>query len=687
MPFRVLSGAVNLFALATATATTTTSASANSAPANSAVDSQTLLSLADWAPNRSVDTFITRDGARLVDASGRQWRFAGFNAYWLGLDENCEPPSWGSGCIHYPSFFRINDTLTTAVALGANVIRGHTLGVSTGNNYSYQSRAGSATFNDEALRTVDYAIARGAELGLRFIVPLTDSYNYFHGGYHDFIDYQVNVSGANASQYDCFPFPLRIPSANDTCRPFFDHAAQFGNATIEGFKSYVSALVNHKNQFTGVALRDEPAILAWETGNELPLKGAPFSNWTSEIATYLKRDLQIKQLVLDGRNEVVWGMDAAALSNEPDVDMYTDHLYKDFQDDLTTMKKDAQITAATSNKVFVVGEYGPSGAKSSDELQDFLSAIESLNSTDANGTSYTLVSGDTWWSYFGHGSEFGFVQHSDSYTLQFPAATADEQEKLMMLREHAFFMTTPSPQPSPAPAPGGQCTDIAPAGHNLTCAQQQSRGKCSQGWMKGYCCKTCFDCKAGCGKASGHVNTPKVVKAAPDDTPPVTTAPVVNGFSCSNRTNATQHAVSCSSASTNLTGFANRIFWRGATLAVSYDVAYSSTPSDPSSWTIICDGCVNDHQVPYSLNGSVFPPGTLCATILEGTEDPAKPPKSVLQSFTVRVRGRTLAGLSGPWSEPVNVCTLPNPYAHKQIRASSSVRSSFAPVTRPLPAP
>ena len=35
------------------------------------------------------------------------------------------------------------------VALGANVIRGHTLGVSTGNNYSYQSRAGSATFNDE----------------------------------------------------------------------------------------------------------------------------------------------------------------------------------------------------------------------------------------------------------------------------------------------------------------------------------------------------------------------------------------------------------------------------------------------------------------------------------------------------------------------------------------------------------
>lgn len=37
----------------------------------------------------------------------------------------------------------------------------------------------------------------------------------------------------------------------------------------------------------------------------------------------------------------------------------------------------------------------------SQELQDFLSAIESLNSTDANGTSYSLVSGDTWWSYFG----------------------------------------------------------------------------------------------------------------------------------------------------------------------------------------------------------------------------------------------------------------------------------------------
>lgn len=103
MPLRLFSGAVHLFAFATATASA------------SAVDSDTLLPIADWIPKRSVDTFITRNGARLEDATGGQWRFAGFNAYWLGLDENCELPSWGSGCTHYPSFFRINDTLTTAV--------------------------------------------------------------------------------------------------------------------------------------------------------------------------------------------------------------------------------------------------------------------------------------------------------------------------------------------------------------------------------------------------------------------------------------------------------------------------------------------------------------------------------------------------------------------------------------------
>lgn len=55
----------------------------------------------------------------------------------------------------------------------------------------------------------------------------------------------------------------------------------------------------------------------------------------------------------------------------------------------------------------------------------------------------------------------------------------------------------PAPAP-PAPTPG-PCADIAPDTSG-TCAQQKGWGKCDRDWMKGYCCKTCFNCASGCGK-------------------------------------------------------------------------------------------------------------------------------------------------------------------------------------------
>lgn len=58
--------------------------------------------------------------------------------------------------------------------------------------------------------------------------------------------------------------------------------------------------------------------------------------------------------------------------------------------------------------------------------------------------------------------------------------------------------SSPSPSPSVSPSPGGTCTDTAPDTKE-TCAQQAADGKCKMNWMKGFCCKTCFQCEAGCG--------------------------------------------------------------------------------------------------------------------------------------------------------------------------------------------
>ncbi len=49
-------------------------------------------------------------------------------------------------------------------------------------------------FNAAALDAADYAIATAEKLGLRLVVPLTDNYAYYHGGYHNFCDCKCSVT-------------------------------------------------------------------------------------------------------------------------------------------------------------------------------------------------------------------------------------------------------------------------------------------------------------------------------------------------------------------------------------------------------------------------------------------------------------------------------------------------------------
>lgn len=134
-----------------------------------------------------------------------------------------------------------------------NVIRSHTLGISTGNqSLSLALMPSLNQINSAAFATIDYSIYKAKLTGIRFIVPLTDNWNYFHGGYHDF---------ANWFGYQCNPKPARVPKPGDPCFSFWNDTR-----VISTFKGYLKLLLTHVNPLTGVALKDEPTILAWETG-------------------------------------------------------------------------------------------------------------------------------------------------------------------------------------------------------------------------------------------------------------------------------------------------------------------------------------------------------------------------------------------------------------------------------------
>uniref|UniRef100_A0A0G4I1F5 mannan endo-1,4-beta-mannosidase n=1 Tax=Chromera velia CCMP2878 TaxID=1169474 RepID=A0A0G4I1F5_9ALVE len=360
---------------------------------------------------------VRRDGKLFLRE--RRFRFSGCNIYWLGLDENV-------GGIAAPTEFRIDNVLETARDLGATVVRSHTLGINYGYPYSFHPEL--AVFNESRLAAADRAIWKAGELGLRLLVPLTDHWNYYHGGKKIFCDWRGK---ADAEEF------------------YKDETV------IQDFETYIRTLLSHRNPHTGLRYSEDPTIVGWETGNEL----YPPAQWTARIAKLLK-SLAPQQLVMDGR----WGIDPESLQIE-EIDLVSSHYY---YWPLFELWKDRVWNglgkARQAGKVFVVGEYdwtGKGGTSPSlpGSVRDFLSAVENMEGS---------VEGDLWWSLFGHHDHEGYVQHRDhvlSYTLHWPGDSADMRRRAELLRNHAFRMRgMSSPPPVPELSDVPVILSVEPAG-------------------------------------------------------------------------------------------------------------------------------------------------------------------------------------------------------------------------------
>ncbi|KAI9364498.1 glycoside hydrolase superfamily [Zopfochytrium polystomum] len=96
-------------------------------------------------------------------------------------------------------------------------------------------------FNETLLRGLDEAVAAAHSCGVRLIIPFIDRWEWW-GGIKAF-----------ASLHGGRP-------AND----FYTHPP-----CINNFSAVVAALVSRRNTVSGLRYSEDPAILAWETGNEL----------------------------------------------------------------------------------------------------------------------------------------------------------------------------------------------------------------------------------------------------------------------------------------------------------------------------------------------------------------------------------------------------------------------------------
>ena len=350
--------------------------------------------------------------------NGKVFRFSGPDIYWGGLDDE-------EG-LQYPSDYAVNTALQTVVDMGGTVVRCHTCGISTGNAQSIEPSLG--TFNTTALDHIDYFVAQAGKDGIRLDIPLTDAYNYWTGGYFDFTDW-LGLST-----------PSNCPSA--AC------ASQFytNPRAIAAYEAYISEVLNHVNIYTGVANKDNPTIMSWETGNELAygLGGASeFTKWTATISAYIK-SIAPSQLVMDGS----LGLDPGDLKLA-NVAIEDQHFYPMNNSQLAS---EASQTAA-AGKALVVGEY----AWNTTGLASFLSLIQSTPS----------ISGDMYWDLLPPNENWGFEEHYDGYQVHYPGDSSDvssagvmppvtaassDAPLVALLSSHAYAMAGTAAPAYPVPA-------------------------------------------------------------------------------------------------------------------------------------------------------------------------------------------------------------------------------------------
>lgn len=374
-------------------------------------------------------SIIKRHGDQLFEGN-RLFRFLGLDAPNLLQNETQVLPDESN---RFPNEFEIRDTFDGLRRIGARASRTFVLTVASTADHGqpvYITRR--RTYNEAAFRCLDQVLALAHEYDIRLIIPLLASQSF------------RTVRGVD----EFSALADRPPGSFYT-----------DEQVKADYRDLVHYVVNRRNSITGVLYKDDPAILAWQFGNEFS-SYAPdrklsvaewtprITQWTLEMAAYIKSE-DPNHLVMDAG-----GADRAALLADPNVDIISDHLYE-YWNRLSGLPTGLAALAATSRreckgrKALVVDEFG---LASFDNIQSL------VNEIIEDG-----ISGGLMWSVRSHRRDGGWYYHNEGGTNVnsfhvpgFAVGFAFNETKLLdFMRCQAFRMRgqnlPPSLPPSSAP--------------------------------------------------------------------------------------------------------------------------------------------------------------------------------------------------------------------------------------------
>ncbi|MDZ7305321.1 MAG: hypothetical protein ONB44_24620 [candidate division KSB1 bacterium] len=350
------------------------------------------------APPSSFDHFVTVSGDRLMDGN-KELRFISFNVPNLHCIEDYlafeQTNPW-----RLPDAFEIRDALESVNQMGGTVVRLYTITVRRKDDSPNTPRhvIGPGQFSEEAFRVYDQILAIANEVGVRVIIPFVDNWSWMGG--------RAEYAGFRHQPSDAFWTDPQIKA---------------------DFKQTIAFLVQRVNTITGTTYRDDKAILAWETGNELQ---SP-NDWTREMTAYIKK-LDPNHLLIDGYHTNVLRDESIA---NPQVDIVTTHHYEQDPREMVEHIR-ASAEKAKGKKPYLIGEFGFISTSGIEAVYDLVRQTPH-------------VCGALIWSLRFHARDGGFYWHSEPGLGQYfykayhvPGFESghlyDERNVLNLLRERAY---------------------------------------------------------------------------------------------------------------------------------------------------------------------------------------------------------------------------------------------------------
>jgi len=367
---------------------------------------------------------ITRKGDALFEGKV-PFRFFGIAAPNLHQNEGQLLADFSN---RFPDEYEIRDVLESMRYLGARATRTFSLSVfSPEDEGAPVYIEGRRQYNENALRCMDLVLALCHEYDVRVIIPLIASqhFKYWHG-----VDEFSALAGKG---------PMTFWSDEDV---------------KADYRHLFSTLANRRNTVSGLLYKDDPAILAWQFGNEFNVYAGDngkdhdtmkklIGSWSIEMAAYFK-SVDPKHLVMSA------GYDLPCYISDPNIDVYSLHLYEHWNrlggqsTDLAALAAE-EWKACKGKKPLIVDEFGMGATET---MRKLMAEIRTSG-----------ISGGLIWGIRGHRRDGGWYYHNEGGTVtnsyHIPGFAVghdfDEQRILDLLRKEAHAISGKPLPPMAAP--------------------------------------------------------------------------------------------------------------------------------------------------------------------------------------------------------------------------------------------